>query len=166
MAFSRVGHAARTFPRRCQSASNIDPISMCSVGGCPYSRRSFHAYPLDTQIRTSRRMSPDETALFAAEDELETLVGELSPEDFAAALAMLPEDIITLFLCERKGMRTDTTYELALVCKPYQLFLDLLATPRARKHNRDVVGRGWARLPHHRSGSFRDELWALESDSK
>ena len=41
-----------------------------TFGGGGYPRRSFHAYPLDTQIRTSRRMSPDETALFAAEDEL------------------------------------------------------------------------------------------------
>ncbi len=112
-------------------------------GAVSYPRRSFHAYPLDTQIRTSRRMSPDETALFAAEDELETLVGELSPDDFADALAMLLEDIITLFPCEKKGMRTGTTYELKLDLKHSQLFLDLLATLRARKHNRDVVNGRW-----------------------
>lgn len=84
-------------------------------------------------------MPPDETALSAAEGELEALVGKLSAEDFADARAMLPEDLVTLFVCEQKGVRTETTYELTLVFKPSQTFLDLLTTLRAWEHDLDVV---------------------------
>ncbi len=86
-----------------------------------------------------RQMPPEETALDDAEVELEALLGELSADDLADARAMFPEDLDALFVCEPKGVPTETTYELTLVFKPSQVFLDLLAALRAREHDRDVV---------------------------
>ena len=100
-------------------------------------RRSTTA-PCALQLR---RMPHDETALDAAEAELEALLGKLSVEELADARAMLPEDLDTLFVCEQKGVPTETTYELTLVFKPSQIFLDLLSALRTRKHDRDVVDR-------------------------
>jgi hypothetical protein len=71
--------------------------------------------------------------------KLDVLLGELSAEDLADARAMFPEDLAALFVCEPKGVPTETTYELTLVFKPSQVFLDLLAALRAREHDRDVV---------------------------
>ncbi len=52
---------------------------------------------------------------------------------------MFLEDFDALFVCEPKGVPTETTYEITLIFKPSQLFLDLLATLRARKFDRDIV---------------------------
>ncbi len=61
------------------------------------------------------------------------------PDEFADARAMFPEDIAALFVCEPIGVHTETTYELSLVFKPSQVFLDLLAALRTCEHDRDVV---------------------------
>ncbi len=61
------------------------------------------------------------------------------PDEFADALAMFPEDLDVLFVCKPKGVPTGTTYELTLVFKPSQGFLDLLAALRAREHDWDAV---------------------------
>ena len=86
-----------------------------------------------------RQMPPDETALYAAEAELEALLEGLTPEDLADARAMLPKDLDTLFLCEPKGVPTERTYELTLVFKPSRVFSDLLAALRTWKHDLNVA---------------------------
>jgi hypothetical protein len=68
------------------------------------------------------------------------VLGKLSAQELADELAMFFEDLKSLFICKRKRVSAETTYELTLVFEPSKIYPYLLTTVR-------TLQRDWDRRP-------------------